>query len=138
MRSFVVEDRRALMKALLLEDTFDHFLLSEVAIRKGAFLSIDGHEPEGQIVNYGQLRGIVYRFIQGNETPSYMKFVLLSPEDLPGVESRSINIIFREETLIVTSGFSYREFIPDKTEEGNWDEQVRSFLTTMGIGFNMV
>ncbi len=133
MRSFVVKDKRRFMQALLTKDCFDHFLLSEVTVKKGILLTIDGHETNEQIAEYGSMREIVYRFIQGSQTPSYMKFVLLSPENLPGVASRSVNIIFRRETMTVTSGFSYREFVPDKIEEGNWDQWVEQYLQSLDV-----
>ena len=135
MRSFVVDNRRVLMKKLLLEDAFDRFLLSEAVIRKGVLFSVDGHKSDGEIAAYGSLRDLVYRFIQGNKTPSFMKLVLLSPENLPGVASRSINILFREDLLTITSGFSYSQFVTDRTEEGNWDAWVQCFFANIDIEF---
>lgn len=135
MRSFVVTGRRELMQALLTKDVFDRLLVSEVMVRKGALLTLDGHEADGGIAEYGSVRNVVYGFIKGRETPSYMKFVLLSPENPPGVTSRSVNIIFRDGSLVITSGIACRNFTTDKTEEGNWDEWTKLFLLSAGIDF---
>lgn len=154
MKAFVITDRKLLMQKLLKEDVFDAFLVHQITIKKGASLVIDGEtkanassgsqdfeesEEAGAFTPtvYKEVRPVVYAFIKGSRTPSMMKFVLLTPKVPEGIDSRSINILFRDGVMAVTTGLARRDFSLDKSFEEAWDRRIERLLTDLGIDFEV-
>ena len=83
------------MNKLLLQDTFDRFLVSEASVTTFATFAIDGQlhpefydpeTPEGQKakgrrqVTWQEIRPFCYSVIRGRRTPLAFKFVFQLPE----------------------------------------------------------
>ena len=136
MRAFLIDNQKVLMQHLLVRETFDGLLLSEAVVKKGATLTLDGHGEEG-LFAYGTFRELLYAFIKGKETPSFLKVVLLSPEEVPGLSSRAVNILFRDGALQVTTGVAYENFSLDRTPEMEWDAAVEGLLRKNDIDFSL-
>lgn len=155
---------RVFMNKLLCTETFDNFLLQEAIICgsiryhiEGAlhtdFYSKDELEQENlsglSFIPYGKVRSQCYNLIKGKRTPSFFKFVLLlSPSNLEktlqqtnssltiqDVNAAFINLKFQNDSLILTTGISYRTFSQDKLLDHEWDTLVKKFLKNHEIIF---
>lgn len=133
MKAFRIKDNRNFMKMLLSEDCFDEWILKEATVIKGASLVLDGMGEGNEASTYKSFRKVLFEFIRGKETPSYMKFVFLYNEPAEGVQSRSLNVIFRDGVITVTTGLALSGFSLDRTLEMEWDAKAESFLTTLGV-----
>ena len=152
------------MNKLLLEHTFDHFLLQEATVQSDVTVTIDGAltpdfysgdelEANGltglSCVPFGRLRARCFDLIKGKRTPAGFKFIfLLSPDNLARTLTKThssfspsditamyVNLKFSGGGLQVTNGISYRIFSVDKSLEQEWDSLVKRFLIKNGIAF---
>lgn len=150
------------MNKLLCSETFDHFLLKEAVIKTAVTFTIDGtidstfystDETEAlgltgfSCLPFEMLRSQCFDLIKGKRTPSYFKFVfLLSPPNLArtleqihssytaaDISGISFNLKFQNDTLLLTTGVSYRIFSQDKSLAQEWDRLVERFLKNNGI-----
>ncbi len=157
MKSFKIRNVKEVMAHLLMKDTFDKFLVSEVKILGKANFHVTGIPAEGFFseeevdesgyVTYGSLREICFDIIKGDKTPDSFTFMLLLPrEKLEGfiessdstlqpndVDNLSMLIRFKDRDLTVTTGSSLRIFTMDKSLNGAWDKWVESYLTERGF-----
>lgn len=156
MTAFTVSDIRGFMRHLILEETFDRFLLCEAEIRGKADVKIDGRLPEtyyspeelsekqteGEFSPYSDLRPLLREAIRGHHTPSFLKVIMKLPESLrreilgeeiPG--GFYINILFRNGGISITTGTSGGDFRLDRTPEKKLDSWFREFLGTLHISF---
>ena len=165
MKAFELTEQKEFMNRLLCSPLFDNFLLSEAAIHSAVSYEVDGHihadfysseELEAQqleglsFLPFGRLRPIFLELIRGKHAPSYFKFVLqLSPGNqektvaasgtsIPSSDITAVylNILYQNETMRMTTGVSYRTFIPDKSFEKEWDRYAENFLKKNGIIFS--
>ncbi|MCU6763209.1 Uncharacterised protein [uncultured Roseburia sp.] len=157
MTAFEISDIKHFMNQLLLTSLFDHFLFTEGTISTGVTYTIDGHindsfyseadlkELKLQDLDYlpfGQLRSTCFSIIKGKNTPVSFRFVLmLSPENMRHTIERSgsgftaadvsgmfINLTYKNQKLICTTGISYKLFSTDKTLDYEWDLMVEKFF----------
>lgn len=157
MTAFEISDIKHFMSQLLGTSLFDHFLLTEGIISTGITYTIDGHindsfYSEADIENlrlqnlsylpFGQLRGTCFSIIKGKNTPVSFHFVfMLSPENMKHTLEQSgssftandisgmfINLTFKNQKLICTTGISYKLFSTDKTLDHEWDLLVEKFF----------
>ncbi len=164
MKSFELTEIKKFMHLLLRTEIFDKFLLSQAVIHTAASFEIDGHinksfyseeDLEQQQLSglgylpYGRLRPVCFELIKGRRVPTYFKFVLmLSPENLRNtvlaagspvspsdVSAVFMNLVYQNERLMLTTGVSYRTFVPDKSFEKEWDTFARRFLEKNEIIF---
>lgn len=165
MKAFLLTEQKQFMNQLLRSELFDHFLISEATIQGAISYSIDGHinrafydSDELEMIGisdfeylpFAQFRPVCFELIKGKHTPLYMKFVLLlSPENAKNVIASSqtgftpedigaifMNITFKDERLILTTGVSYRTFTPDHSFDEAWDQLTARFLSKNGILFD--
>ena len=95
MIALQIKHVRDFMNKLLLQDTFDRFLVSEASVTTFATFAIDGQlhpefydpeTPEGQKakgrrqVTWQEIRPFCYSVIRGRRTPLAFKFVFQLPE----------------------------------------------------------
>lgn len=147
-----ISNLRLFTKQLFLEPTFDFFLVSELTITTYNTFHIDGTikrefftEEERQALSsesfstWARLRPICFSLIKGKKLPISFQIVLrLShadteqlfltappPAELDGL---FLNIIYKNEELICTSGTSYQTFTLSRTADTIWDEYVTNFL----------
>lgn len=167
MKAFQLPEKKEFMNLLLRSGAFDNFLLAEASVRAAASFEIDGRLNSGfysseelaeqnlsglEFMPYGRLRPICFELIRGRRTPSYFKFVLmLSPENTKNTVAAArtsvtytdiaavcLNILYQNEQLVLTTGVSYRTFIPDKTFEREWDRFAENFLKKNAIIFSEI
>ena len=93
------------------------------------------------------LRGNVYALIRGTRPPLSFRIVFLLPREQTDalirdsgsnlsekdVKSLSLNCIFRDGSLLLTSGCSITAFTKERTLERAWDDAVVSFARHLGI-----
>lgn len=164
MIALKLTDIKTFMNQLLCSEIFDNFLLAEATISKDATFHIDGHlnpsfysleEIEESnltgydILPYSRLRPTCYELIRGKHTPVYFKFILmLSPKNLANTLARFdagfttqdvsgifINLTFQNGQLTLTTGISYRTFLPGHTLEQEWDLMLKKFLNKHMISY---
>jgi hypothetical protein len=165
MKAFYVKDQKQFMNRLLKSELFDHFLLMEATIQGAISYQIDGRinrdffdrdeleelAGDGAYLPFAQFRPICYELIRGKHTPLYLKFVfLLSPENAARTLAASdtgltpadvsgilLNLTFRDGSLTLTSGVSYRTFTMDHSFDAAWDALAARFLNGHGIDFDI-
>jgi len=155
---------RVFMNKLLCTEIFDNFLLQEANIQGSISYHIEGtlhkdfyseeeleqeHLTGLTFVPYGRVRTQCFDLIKGKRTPSFFKFVLLlSPANLEktlqqttsslskeDVTAAFINLKFQNNTLLLTTGISYRTFTIDKSLDREWDTLIKKFLKNHEIIF---
>ena len=146
MLSLKITDLKALTSLIFTQNTFDQFLCYSVLLRSRFELSIDGRSDEG-LASWENVRPTAYAAIKGSRLPESFRIVLVTKEETAArfaekagfkecpVSSLSLNFHYQAETLTVTTGISLKAFTPDKTVEKAWDESVKTFFTSHGIGF---
>ena len=155
---------RIFMNKLLCTETFDNFLLQEATIQGSISYHIEGtlhkdfyseeeleqeHLNDLSFIPYGKVRTQCFDLIKGKRTPSFFKFVLLlSPMNLEKTLQQSassltsadvtaafINLKFQNNSLLLTTGISYRTFTIDKSLYHEWDNLIKKFLKNHEIVF---
>ena len=132
------KDVRLFMNKLLVEDVFDFFEFREAYI--SSFIRFELNAQSGEPVSWKEIRPYAFNILKGGRKPASMRFVLSYPKDgLAGIEPSAralfLNIIFEEESVLITTGFSAGKFTLDKGPEAVWDAYVRDFLRNGGMGF---
>lgn len=157
MIALQIKNVKDFMNKLLLQDTFDRFLVSEASVTTFAAFSIDGQlhadfydpeTPEGKAaegrrqVTWQEIRPFCYFIIRGRRTPLAFKFVFQLPESEtalllaraglnlePGdVFGLFLNCQYHGDTLTLTTGSSLRIFTRDKSLDHAWDSMLEEFL----------
>lgn len=164
MIALQITDIGLFMNRLLKDGIFDHFLLQEAVVAQAVTYHIDGtvntdffDENEGmpagmsglKYIPFERVRPICFELIRGKKKPGYFKFVfLLSPENQKNTVERSgssfqdgditamyINLIYRNNALLCTTGIACRLFSLDKTLDREWNRLVQVFFKQHGIPF---
>ena len=162
MTAFEIHDIQKLTGLLLGGTMFDNFLLSEVTVTQAFTCTIDGSLHAGYFsdeeLEEGSLAGLPYipyvrvrplclELLKGKRKPRFFKFVFLlspqnqertiqsagsnvSPEDVTGM---FLNLTYRNNRLVCTTGVSYRSFTLDKSLEREWDRMALVFFRQRGI-----
>lgn len=155
---------RVFMNKLLCAEIFDNFLLQEATIQGSISYHIEGslhtdfysedeleqeHLTGLTFIPYGKVRTQCFDLIKGKRTPSFFKFVLLlspsnlektlqqtsTPLTISDVTAAFLNLKFQNNTLLLTTGISYRTFTTDKTLDREWDALIKKFLKNHEILF---
>ncbi len=133
-----VIDVKQCMKLMLSTEAFDAWELSEAKIIHHVSYVVDGHLEEGGCVPYQQVRPICFDMIKGKVTPKQFRFTFLLPkdryadflnhadlaEDEMSIASLSVNLVFTEGELFLTTGVARVGFTLDKSVERAWDAYV--------------
>ncbi len=167
MVAFQIEEVGTLLNQMLKGDLFDHFLLREASVSQGYTATIDGTlRPEFyseeertslgltglSCLPFERVRPVCLALLKGNKKPESFRFVfLLSPgnqentiagsgtsfrtEDITGM---FLNLNYKNNTLLCTTGISYRTFSLDKSLEAEWDRLVPLFFRQHGIAVTEV
>lgn len=139
-------------KQLFLEKTFDSFLVSELTISTYNSFHIDGRlkrefftEEEWNkfgselFSSWAQLRPICFSLIKGKKLPLSFQIILrLSNSDMELLFSDTplpteldglfLNIVYKNEELICTSGTAYKQFTMDHSADQLWDRYLTDLL----------
>lgn len=139
-------------KQLFLEQTFDSFLVSELTISTYNSFHIDGRlkrefftEEEWnkfgseRFSSWAQLRPICFSLIKGKKLPLSFQIILrLSNSDMELLFSDTplpteldglfLNIVYKNEELICTSGTAYKQFTMNRSTDQLWDRYLTDLL----------
>lgn len=146
------------MSALLIGNTFDNFLATDISITTYNTFTIDGHirkafytseeyESLGcpEISSWSTLKPICYNLIKGRRTPLSFKMVFcLAPENVKkflvennldfapeNINGLFINIKYEDNNLSVVTGTSLNIFTLDKTLEQSFDKHISKIISTL-------
>ncbi len=157
MLAIQIKNVKGFMNSLLLQDTFDPFLVSEASITTFTTFSISGdlkkdffeeEQQENQSLSdrsqvlWKEIRPFCLSVIKGKRTPLSFKFVFLLPKDLVNellsaidsplqpedVYGLFFNCQYQNEQLTLTTGSSLRIFTTDRSLDQAWDRMAASFL----------
>jgi len=147
MQSFDITNRKEFMTKLLKSDLFESFEVREVAIHVSFKMILDGkrnkayfqdiNEDSSEVysdyLTWGEMRKHVYELMQGSKLPTYFKIVLSTSSEKtqqisPNVSTFYLNITFKDNQTICTTGTAYSEFTLDQSADHLWDERIKNFL----------
>lgn len=164
MKAFEIKEQKAFMSALLVQDVFDRFAVSEVTLLSACRYEIDGHRnsmfyteeekmalSESEYMLWGELKPWIYQIIKGSKTPSSFRIVFrltaentanvvasvgdgTRPEEVGGL---FLNLQYEHEQLMVISGVAMKTFTLTKTVEQAWDGYAERFLKKHGIVYEL-
>ena len=162
MLAIKIIDVKHFMNTLLLEETFDRFLLNEATIKTGVSYVIDGkintdfydteeqEKLEGRTHCYFQeQRAFLFSLMKGKKTPLSFRIVFMMaphnvqkltdfnhlPLQTSDINGLFFNLHFEHDTLTCTSGTSLKVFTLDKTLDQVWDHNLKAFLKSKQIAF---
>jgi len=160
--SLAVDSSKDFMGKLLASDAFDSFLLQEASIITSVSYSVSGRihpdffsdedeKTEEEFIPWNQIRPRLFELIKGKNPPVSLKMTLLlgsaaaalllqkeSPKGhSEAFRAFALNIRFENGNVTLISGTSYDSFVPDKSLDIIWDETLKRFLTSKGIGFEV-
>lgn len=160
MISLKLPEVKAFMGKLLMNTTFDTFLLKEMELQTFTGFNITGQLNEAfftkeeleergdqKYVLWNDVKQTAYGMIKGNKTPLTLRIIFqlpkvacevmvnslggrLKPEEVGGL---FMNIRFEKGELRIITGTAMKTFTLDKTLEQEWDKQVKNILKEQGI-----
>lgn len=167
MKAFKILDVKDFMSKILIGEVFDQFSLIEATITTFCTFSIDGKlrqdffdtdmkntltEKHMVYASWKEIRPHCYAVIRGKRTPLSFKIIFQLPyssmeqvirnsrapfsADL--VSGLFLNIQFRNNELLCTTGVSLKTFSPDKSLEQLWDSMIPGFLHRHQIAFEEI
>lgn len=154
MISIKINDIKNFMQKVLIDETFDSFLIKEGEINTGCTFSFNGRinrdfydEDELSSVTedfilWKNVKHICYEMIRGKKVPTRMKFIFASPvstydkiisdcdlnitsENIGGLY---IHILYENNSITIITGTSLNIFTMDKSLDKYWDNIVTQFL----------
>lgn len=155
MISIKINDVSNFMQNLLVQDTFDSFLLCDGEIHTANVISINGRinknfydSQELESINedfviWKNLKHICFEIIKGKKVPTKMKLVFslpkssyakiiedcgatLTPENIGGLY---LHVLYENNQIEIITGTSLNIFTMDKTLDKYWDSTMQSFLS---------
>lgn len=162
MISLNIPDVKPFMGKLLVNTTFDEFLLKEMELQTFTGFSVSGQynkdfytqeeleeRQDKPYVTWSDVRSIAYSMIKGSKTPLSLKIVFqlsdIRCEDLVKLSGGRIkteevgglylNVRFEKNELHIITGTAIKTFTLDKTLEREWDAQVKNMLHEQEIAF---
>ena len=144
MLALKITDVKDFMNKLLIGEVFDRFSLVEASVTTFNTFTINGK------LHYDffdtDVKPYCFSIIRGRRTPLNFRIVfelshdqtqsLLKNErhiaDIP-VQSFYLNIQYKNQSLLCTTGVSYTSFSPDKRLEHLWDDSMTVFLSSHHI-----
>lgn len=167
MLALKITDVKEFMNQLLTKETFDSFCMIESSVTTFNTFSIDGKlnpdffdTDERDVFRryalthsfWKDIRPFCYSVIRGKRVPLSFKIILaLSPRQQHSffqkhslsaaceqVNGMYLNIQYKNQTLLLTTGISLNTFPPDKLLEHAWDSTVRSFLENHQLPFEEI
>jgi hypothetical protein len=155
MRKFEIEQHRIFTSDLFSGTAFDDFLLKEATVVTYAAFQIDGQirkdffdqeDPEESLrmlpyAPWSVIKPHLRAVIKGKRLPLQFQIVLLLPPEHPfclenpalrqeaSDQTLFLNIIYREQKLVCTTGASMAAFVPGIHAGQLWDETASRFIT---------
>ncbi len=151
MNRIEISNKKNFISTLLVSDYFDKYLLKEVYLKTSNIYTIDGRENKDFYSDSDDLsilspyeysvwskhKGMVFDLIKGHNTPLAFKVVLYAPTEVSGqligeqngdVQYLTLNIVYDETGMSVTSAVTYRSFTLDKDADKAWDRYIESII----------
>lgn len=153
-----IKDVKKFMSKLLIENSFDEFLVSSVSITTYNTFEIDGHIkkefftdeefselPDSHLSFWSKLRPFCFSLIKGNKTPVKFRMIfalnktqierLITASQLSvnvdDVNELFLNIKYENNTLTYVTGTSLKIFTMDKSLETAFDTYISNFISTL-------
>ncbi len=144
MQTFEISNKKEFMLKLLKTDLFDSFEMREVILHTAFKMIIDGKRNKDYYdtansaeyslyITWGEIRKYIYDLIQGSRSPSYMKIILAANDKKTASLSEDasaffLNISYKDNGLICSTGVSYKSFTLDQGADKIWDKRIKDFL----------
>ena len=166
MIALSIIDVKDFMNKFLIGEVFDRFFLVEASVTTFNTFTIDGRLQQdffdtdtaamhkSNSIEYSLWRDVkpyCFSVIRGRRTPLNFRIVLqLSPKQTQQILNPSfpdgsvpdcrfcLNLQYRNDSLVCTTGVSYTSFCLDKRPEHLWDEMIRKFLSGQHIAFQVL
>lgn len=166
MIALSIIDVKDFMNKLLIGEVFDRFFLAEASVTTFNTFTIDGRLQQdffdtdtvamhkSNLIEYSLWRDVkpyCFSVIRGRRTPLNFRIVLqLSHKQTQQILNPSfpdgsvpdcrfcLNLQYRNDSLLCTTGVSYTSFCLDKRPEHLWDEIIRKFLSGQHIAFQVL
>ena len=166
MIALSIIDVKDFMNKLLIGEVFDRFFLVEASVTTFNTFTIDGRLQQdffdtdtvamhkSNSIEYSLWRDVkpyCFSVIRGRRTPLNFRIVLqLSHKQTQQILNPSfpvgsvpdcrfcLNLQYRNDSLLCTTGVSYTSFCLDKRPEHLWDEIIRKFLSGQHIAFQVL
>ena len=167
MLALKINTNKTFMHKLLIGDTFDVFSLSEASITTFNQFHIDGKlhmdffdtDTSQQLAENGSIysswkdiKPYCYSVIRGKLPPLQFKFIMqLSPHQINSLSDNNkfsvagqeisdlfLNIQYKNNELLCTTGVFSQIFTFDKTFETLWDNIILDFFTLHQIDFTIL
>lgn len=166
MIALSIIDIKDFMNKFLIGEVFDRFFLVEASVTTFNTFTIDGRLQQdffdtdtaamhkSNSIEYSLWRDVkpyCFSVIRGRRTPLNFRIVLqLSPKQTQQILNPSfpdgsvpdcrfcLNLQYRNDSLLCTTGVSYTSFCLDKRPEHLWDEMIRKFLSGQHIAFQVL
>lgn len=156
MKAYKISDVKAFMSKLLVQNTFDELLVSELVIQTfvrfemNGTLNMDFYSSDEKEILAGQshakwseLKPFAYQAMKGTKTPLAFHITLMLSEKgrthlIPqgeGVTGLYLHIKFEKKELYVVTGIARSTFSLDHSVDELWDEKVKQFLIKHQIEF---
>lgn len=161
MLALRITDIKGFMNQLLIGDTFDSFPISEASITTFNTFSIDGIinrdffdtdmqnilDQNGQVYSlWKEVKPFCFSIIRGKRTPLHFKIIFqITPSQLSAltgekestvfanISSLFLNIQYKNNLLLCTTGTFQKSFSLDKSAEQLWDQIVQNFFRARNI-----
>lgn len=161
MLALRITDIKGFMNQLLIGDTFDSFPISEASITTFNTFSIDGMinrdffdtdmqnilDQNGQVYSlWKEVKPFCFSIIRGKRTPLHFKIIFqITPSQLSAltgekestvfanISSLFLNIQYKNNLLLCTTGTFQKSFSLDKSAEQLWDQIVQNFFRARNI-----
>lgn len=166
MLAFKISSMKSFMNHLLVDDTFDNFLLAEATISTAHTYQIDGHVnrtffsddvsateiPEYDFAFWKDMKGMCFNLIKGKRTPLFFKFVLhLKPQavskllaaggcSLPSEQIKALVLTIKYDgtQAVITTASAYHTFVMSKEPDTIWDKAMQQFLSRNEIAYELM
>lgn len=165
MLALNITDLKDFTNKLFIGNVFDHFWLNEASITTFNTFTIEGKlqsaffdSDEQDSLNQSQrtcalwkeVKPYCYFVIRGKRLPLHFKIILqLPPAEIQKLFSNSVpsfanignlylNLQYRNQSLLCTTGVSCNTFIPGVQPGTLWDDQVIQFLQKNDISFEEI
>lgn len=144
MEAYTISNKKLFMNKLLKAELFDNFEVREVILHSALKCIIDGKRNTdfytteelatlSNFLSWQEIRSSCYHLMIGSKSPTYFKIILSTSatktESISSeVDTCFLNITFKDNQIVCSTGVSYKTFTLDKTPEKIWDEKIKNFL----------
>ncbi len=161
MLALNITDLKDFTNKLFIGNVFDHFWLNEASITTFSSFSIDGklqsaffdsdeqaslQQSQRTCALWKEIKPYCYFMIRGKRLPLQFKIILQLPSaeiqhlfpDSVNIANLYLNIQYRNQSLLCTTGFSCNTFIPGFQPGTMWDDQIVNFLQKNNISYEEI